>query len=63
MIEDIEVYVADLKRAAIEKEKITVELDVTSKIQKSVIPNVFHPFPDRLNDFDLCASFNPAKNV
>ncbi|MDR2829707.1 MAG: serine/threonine-protein phosphatase [Methanobrevibacter sp.] len=63
MIENIEAYIIDLKKATIEKERITTELDIASKIQKSTIPNVFPPFKDRLNDFDIYASFNPAKNV
>jgi sigma-B regulation protein RsbU (phosphoserine phosphatase) len=63
MIEDIELYITNLKKVTTEKEKIIVELDMAYKIQSSVIPNIFPPFPDRLNDFDIYASFNPARNV
>jgi serine phosphatase RsbU (regulator of sigma subunit) len=63
MIEDNELYATNLKKVTIEKEKIVSELNMASKIQSSVIPNTFPPFPDRLNDFDIYASFNSAKNV
>jgi sigma-B regulation protein RsbU (phosphoserine phosphatase) len=63
MIENIELYLTNLERVTVEKEKITTELNIASKIQKQTIPYHFPPFPDRLNEFDIYASFNPAKNV
>jgi sigma-B regulation protein RsbU (phosphoserine phosphatase) len=63
MIEDIELYITNLKKVTTEKEKMVAELDMAHKIQNSLIPNIFPPFPDRLNDFDIYASFNPARNV
>jgi serine phosphatase RsbU (regulator of sigma subunit) len=63
MIEDNELYITNLKKTTIEKEKMVADLDLGFKIQSSVIPNIFPPFPDRLNDFDIYASFNPARNV
>jgi serine phosphatase RsbU (regulator of sigma subunit) len=63
MIEDNELYTINLEKLVTEKEKIVAELNIASEIQNSVIPNIFPPFPDRLNDFDIYASFNPARNV
>jgi serine phosphatase RsbU (regulator of sigma subunit) len=63
MIINIERYIIDLKEFTAEKEKINTELKIASKIQRNAIPNKFPPFPNRLNDFDIFASYIPAKNV
>ena len=47
----------DIKTASIE-----YELSLATKIQTSVLPSVFPPFPDR-EDFDIYASMKPAKSV
>ncbi|GAA5818788.1 MAG: conserved hypothetical protein [Methanobrevibacter sp. CfCl-M3] len=60
MIKDVEIYISNLKKVTSENEKITTELNIASDIQKSAIPNIFPPFPDRLDDFDIYGSFNPA---
>ncbi|MCL2480269.1 MAG: SpoIIE family protein phosphatase [Spirochaetaceae bacterium] len=49
-----------LERA--EKERIGAELDVATKIQASMLPCIFPPFPDR-TEFDIYASMQPAKEV
>jgi sigma-B regulation protein RsbU (phosphoserine phosphatase) len=63
MIITIEKYIVDLKKITAKEEKIDAELNVASKIQMDTIPNEFPPFPNRLNDFDIFASYIPAKNV
>jgi serine phosphatase RsbU (regulator of sigma subunit) len=63
MIENLEVYIEDLKKVTSEKERIVTELSIASKIQKDILPNVFPPFPDKLNEFDIYAISEPAKNV
>ena len=49
-----------LERA--EKERLQSELMIASKIQNSMLPNVFPPFPDR-KEFDIYALMDPAKEV
>ena len=45
-----------------ENERINTELNVATKIQTSMLPCVFPPFPDR-NEFDLYASMVSARHV
>ena len=44
------------------KDKIESELQIAHEIQKSMLPRLFPPFPDR-KEFDIYAVMNPAKNV
>lgn len=45
-----------------EKKRISKELSLASRIQQSMLPHVFPPFPDR-KEFDIYASMDPAKGV
>ncbi|MDR3223784.1 MAG: PP2C family protein-serine/threonine phosphatase [Methanobrevibacter sp.] len=63
MIENLEVYIENLKKVTGEKERIVTELSIASKIQKNILPNTLPPFPDRLNEFDIYAFSDPAKNI
>ncbi|MBO4831784.1 MAG: SpoIIE family protein phosphatase, partial [Oscillospiraceae bacterium] len=45
-----------------ERERIENELTMANKIQSSMLPHLFPPFPDR-KEFDLYASMDPAKEV
>ena len=47
---------------ALEKERISAELALATRIQASALPKTFPAFPDR-NEFDIYASMNPAKEV
>ncbi len=38
------------------------ELNMAGRIQDSMLPHTFPPFPDR-NEFEICASMDPAKEV
>ena len=55
-------YIDDLKTATAERERISTELDLASKIQAAMLPSEFPPFPDR-NEFSIFASMTPAKEV
>ena len=55
-------YEANLTRITAEKERIGVELSLATKIQASMLPHVFPPFPNR-SEFDLYASMEPAREV
>lgn len=56
--ESINAMVGSLK----EKERIGAELGVASRIQASMLPCIFPPFPER-TDFDIFATMQPAKEV
>ncbi|MBO4926228.1 MAG: serine/threonine-protein phosphatase [Clostridia bacterium] len=52
----------EITRVTAEKERIDTEMHLAAKIQSSMLPHVFPPFPDR-HEFDLYASMDPAKEV
>lgn len=45
-----------------ERQRISTELDVATRIQADMLPCIFPAFPDR-PEFDIYASMNPAKEV
>ena len=49
-------------KAESEKERVKSELNMASKIQSSILPHDFPPFPDR-SEFDIYATMDPAKEV
>ena len=62
MEEDLLAYVKDLTAVTAEKERISTELDLAKRIQVSMLPCIFPPYPER-KEFDLYASMDPAKEV
>ena len=56
-------HIREITRATAEKERNATELSIATKIQTSMLPFVFPPFPGRENEFDLFASVRPAKEV
>jgi len=54
--------VTNIKYITGEKERISAELDVATKIQASLLPCIFPAFPHR-DEFDIYASMQPAKEV
>lgn len=62
MYREIGEYISKLETVTAEKERIGAELDVASKIQTSMLPCIFPPFPNR-DEFDIYATMNPAKEV
>ena len=59
---DMIASIRNLTAVTAEKERIVTELALASTIQESSVPNIFPAFPER-NDFDICASMTPAKEV
>jgi phosphoserine phosphatase RsbU/P len=62
MTNDLKLYIKNLKETTAAKEKIESELQIATKIQASMLPRTFPPFPQR-KDFDIFASMIPAKEV
>ena len=62
MATDLKSYMKNLMHETAEKERIGTELNVATDIQKSMLPIIFPPFPDR-EEFDIYASMTPAKEV
>ncbi|MDR1495522.1 MAG: SpoIIE family protein phosphatase [Clostridiales Family XIII bacterium] len=54
--------VRDIKQITSEKERIGAELNIATKIQASMLPSIFPPFPER-DEIDLYATMRPAKEV
>ncbi len=55
-------YITQITQITAEKERISTELALATKIQASMLPSIFPPYPDR-PEFDLFASMDPAKEV
>ena len=55
-------YVDQVKRVTAEKERIGAELTMANAIQRSQLPRLFPPFPNR-HEFNLFATTKPAKEV
>ena len=55
-------YIRENETITAERERITAELDLAGKIQSSMLPYTFPPFPD-CESFDIFASMKPAKEV
>ena len=66
VLRDMEVsmvsYMDNLTRVTKEKERISTEMDLARRIQETMLPSVFPPYPDR-RDLDIHASMDPAKEV
>jgi sigma-B regulation protein RsbU (phosphoserine phosphatase) len=54
--------IENIKQITGEKERIGAELNIATKIQASMLPSIFPPFPD-CKEFDIYASMLPAKEV
>ena len=55
-------YIDNLTRITQEKERISTEMGLAARIQASMLPSDFPPFPGR-NDFDIFGTMHPAKEV
>ena len=62
MEQDLTAHEVELARAAAEKERLGMELNMAARIQAEMLPHTFPPFPDR-DEFDLYASMTPAREV
>jgi sigma-B regulation protein RsbU (phosphoserine phosphatase) len=59
---DLKRYIENLGSVTAEKERIGAELNIATKIQASMLPRIFPPYPKRA-EFDLYASMVPAREV
>ena len=59
---ELERYTGEMIRLSAEKERISTELALATRIQADMLPNIFPAFPER-KEFDIYASMNPAKEV
>ena len=62
MVREIDAHIEEIQAITAEKERIGAELSLATKIQASMLPSTFPPFPER-QEFDLYASMDPAKEV
>ena len=62
MEEQIQDYVGNLTKITAEKERISTELSLATRIQADMLPNIYPAFPERA-EFDIYASMDPAKEV
>ena len=62
MIDELDQHMKNLQSVTAEKERISTELNVATRIQVSMLPRIFPPFPEH-KEFDLYASMDPAKEV
>ena len=62
MERDLSEYEENLTKITAEKERISTELSLATRIQTAMLPHIFPPFPGR-KEFDLYASMDPAKEV
>ena len=62
MDDELRTYIRELGAVTAEKERIGAELNIATKIQASMLPRIFPPFPER-EEFEIFASMNPAKEV
>ena len=62
MTDELQSYMKNLTQVTAEKERIATELSVATNIQKSMLPNIFPPFPTK-REFDIYATMHAAKEV
>ena len=62
MEEQVQIYVENLTKITKEKERISTELSLASRIQADMLPNIYPAFPNR-PEFEIYGSMDPAKEV
>lgn len=62
MTEDLKEHIKTLARVNAEKARVDGELHAANRIQASMLPHIFPPYPDIAN-LDLFATMEPAKEV
>ena len=55
-------YIDRITKITAEKERIGAELELATRIQADMLPNIFPAFPER-PEFDIYATMTPAKEV
>ena len=59
---DLGSYMRNLTRVTAERERISTELSLATRIQANMLPSIFPAFPER-KEFDIYAIMDPAKEV
>lgn len=62
MTGDLKEYIRNLKQTTADKERIESELQIANKIQSSMLPRTFPPYPE-IENLDLYAIMEPAREV
>ena len=62
MTKELDTYIHNFAEVTKEKERIGAELELATKIQANMLPNLFPAFPER-KEFDIYATMTPAKEV
>ena len=62
MEETISEHEKQIKTITSQEERVKTELDMAGRIQRSMLPQTFPPFPER-KEFDIYASMEPARVV
>ena len=62
MVRQLDAHMDQIRIITAEKERIGTELELAKRIQASMLPNIFPPFPEK-QEFDVYASMDPAKEV
>jgi len=62
MTQNLKDHIRDLARVTAEKARVDGELRAANRIQASMLPHIFPPYPDIAN-LDLYATMEPAKEV
>lgn len=62
MMLDVRQYSENIQKIIAEKKQISAELNIATKIQKSLIPHIFPAFPE-LKEIDIYATMDPAQKV
>ncbi len=62
LAQEMDDYYTKIETITKERERISTELDLASRIQASMLPSSFPAFPER-DEFDVFASMTPAKAV
>ncbi len=62
MVDDLNRYIEQLTETTAAKERIESELDLARRIQESILPRTYPPYPDR-DEFDLFGLTIPARQV
>ena len=59
---ELDNYMVEMQKITAEKERIGTELNLANRIQHSMLPHSFPPFPDR-EEFEIYASMDAAREV
>ena len=62
MVRELEEHTEQIRTITAENERIGTELELATRIQADMLPNIFPAFPDR-KEFDVYASMDPAREV